>query len=356
MSAHIFSWGPRSRWLVAIAIAFYACVACARTATESLADAKSLISNAEKLERAAATCRQKVASGEMSECQVQVTFENDRLVPPSEAVALARKLRKQARDDARFIQKQLERDQDALRRQIKEIERCQSELAESNEKALEAEKDAIQAGVLAIAGLATADLDKLSKSISGHKGWITRYEKQLARKPNAAQIKIAFQKLEDAHKKVSRLQDALAAGRVVRRGLDAKEVWDTSKVALSARINEMTNATAELQEALKSPALADLANDPEAKTDLNLIEAAKVIDELGPAVVAAKYAKVLGPAVTFADFAVQYGYNTKKWLDAREQILQRNKLTEEQLKGVAALDAQLKRTVAALNECREITR
>src|SRR3954452_25019763 len=94
----------------------------ARTAEETLADAKDRIEKATKLERAAAVCRQKVASGEMSECQVQVTFENNRLVSPSEAEALARKLRKQARDDARSIEKQLERDRVAMRRQMKDIE------------------------------------------------------------------------------------------------------------------------------------------------------------------------------------------------------------------------------------------
>jgi hypothetical protein len=55
-----------------------------------------LLEQAEKLERAASGCRERVRSGQMSDCKVEVNFQNDRLVSPATADALAVELRAQA--------------------------------------------------------------------------------------------------------------------------------------------------------------------------------------------------------------------------------------------------------------------
>src|SRR5256885_2649840 len=55
-----------------------------------------LLEQAEKLERAAGGCRERVRSGQMSDCKVEVNFQHDRLVSPATADALAVQLRAQA--------------------------------------------------------------------------------------------------------------------------------------------------------------------------------------------------------------------------------------------------------------------
>ena len=55
-----------------------------------------LLAQAEKLESAATLCREKVQSGQISDCKVEVTFENNRLVTPAAADLLALSLKNQA--------------------------------------------------------------------------------------------------------------------------------------------------------------------------------------------------------------------------------------------------------------------
>src|SRR5205085_2287543 len=71
-------------------------IEAASAAASAAAEVSLLLDRAEKLEHAAATCRQKVASGEMSTCQVEVTFQNNRLISPGSAEGLAAQLRGQA--------------------------------------------------------------------------------------------------------------------------------------------------------------------------------------------------------------------------------------------------------------------
>jgi hypothetical protein len=60
------------------------------------AEMTRLLEQAEKLERAATGCREQVQSGQMLDCRVEVNFQNDRLVSPAAADALAVELRIQA--------------------------------------------------------------------------------------------------------------------------------------------------------------------------------------------------------------------------------------------------------------------
>src|SRR5438105_13234107 len=66
------------------------------SAATSTAEVSRLLEQAEKLERAAAGCRERVQSGQMSDCKVEVNFQNDRLVSSATADALAVELRIQA--------------------------------------------------------------------------------------------------------------------------------------------------------------------------------------------------------------------------------------------------------------------
>jgi hypothetical protein len=66
------------------------------SAAESAAEVSELLAQASKLETAANECREKVRSKEMSDCKVEVTFQNNRLISPAAADALAVQLRIQA--------------------------------------------------------------------------------------------------------------------------------------------------------------------------------------------------------------------------------------------------------------------
>jgi hypothetical protein len=63
------------------------------SAASVAAEVSRLLDQAGKLERAASSCRDKVQSGQMSDCKVEVNFQDNRLVSPETADALAVELR-----------------------------------------------------------------------------------------------------------------------------------------------------------------------------------------------------------------------------------------------------------------------
>lgn len=65
-------------------------------ASDRPAQALLLQERASKLESAAAGCRERVRRRELSDCKVEITFQNNRLVSPSEADLIAADLRRQA--------------------------------------------------------------------------------------------------------------------------------------------------------------------------------------------------------------------------------------------------------------------
>jgi hypothetical protein len=100
--------------LLGLACQFGEAEAQVSSAAGSAAEVSRLLDQAKKLETAAALCREKVRSGQMSDCKVEVNFQDNRLVSPSTADSLAAQLRTQARQQYFQIKLQLERDKQAL--------------------------------------------------------------------------------------------------------------------------------------------------------------------------------------------------------------------------------------------------
>ena len=86
------------RLIAALGFAYLLSESCTQnvSAATFTPEMSRLLEQAEKLERAATGCREQVQSGQMSDCRVEVNFQNDRLVSPATADALAVELRIQA--------------------------------------------------------------------------------------------------------------------------------------------------------------------------------------------------------------------------------------------------------------------
>ena len=325
-------------------------------AAETLSGEFTVCDNMEKVRKlraAAAACRQKLASGELTVCRVQVTFQNNRLVSSGEAEALAGRLETQACEYAEKIRHQVDSARRAVERQARTIEMGQKELEEWQKRSQEAQRDAILAGVETIFGQLTSDLEAQERSLAAYKGWITQNRNLLARKTSPQQIELALSKLEAAQRAFLEHKLAVTAARPVHAALEAKQLWDLSRATVSAQVQESAQLNQDVQGLLKRPEIGAMFDEIRPNVDRDLILAKSAIETMGPSFVGPRYAPFIGPAANLASFAVSYGYNALAWKESYDRLIQQYRLSDEHLKAAQALKEQLECAENELRHCRE---
>jgi hypothetical protein len=315
----------------------------ASAAATAAAEVSLLLDRAEKLEGAAAACRQKVASGEMSSCQVEVTFQNNRLISPGSADGLAAQLRRQAKSVYSQIEHQLELDKAALERQKRSIEMGLRELDRWTEANKEAQNNALKIGITAILGQAASEMEAQSKSAASFKGWLTRYDKML--REQGVPLQALQPKMEKALSGYINATIMSKSGSALKQGLSGLDLWHATKseIALIAQTQAKSDA-----------AIKELIQDPDLKRVLAMDNAGSEFAEslLKLAAHSKELEKIIGPTVDFGTFVVDYGYEATKWTVSRNRIIDQWHLSDQELKAVDSLKREITNTMASLNTSR----
>jgi hypothetical protein len=315
----------------------------ASVAASAAAEVSLLLDRAEKLERAAKACRQKVASGEMSDCRVEVTFQNNRLISPGAADGLASQLRNQARNAYSRIDHQLQLDKSALERQQRSIQMGLRELDQWTEANKEAQTNALKVGITTILGEAASKMEAQSKSAASFKGWLTRYQKML--KDQGVPFEALQPKIERAMSGYVNATIMSKSGTVLKQGLPGLDLWDATKSDLALIVQTQAESNA---------AIKDVINDPDLKRVLSTNNAGAEFAEslLKLAASSKELQKVIGPEVNLGTFIVDYGYEATKWTASRNRILHQWHISDQELKAVDALKKEIVNTVSNLNTSR----
>ena len=117
---------------------------------------------------------------------------------------------------------------------------------------------------------------------------------------------------------------------------DLGEHWDAFKTEPGLIANLETESDADVKAALSDPRFQRFVD--QGADGRKALRTAFDLDAETPAF------KKIAPECALASFAVDYGYDVKKWLESKERILQGNTVTEEALKAALALKHQIERT------------
>lgn len=263
----------------------------------------------------------------------------------NQSVTLARSRLTEVRD----LERQLERDQEALRRMQKTIELTLKELEEWSAANQEAEKAALLLGIKALGGTMATKLEKLSKSASAYQGWVTRYAKQL--QSRNVNVQVVGEKLSLALRGYVGAAAAAKTGTAISTGLKAEEIWKLFKDGMGTVLAMKSKSDATVKELLADPQLKAVFTEDKAGWELaqSLLTLASESEEAE---------KLLGPQFALASFIVDYGYEATKWTLSRNRILQRADpekdatVIEAELKSIDALKRQIESTTAQLKAAR----
>ncbi len=241
--------------------------------------------------------------------------------------------------DCLGIRSQLHRDQAAMRRQMKSIEKGNAELEEWKKANEQAAKDALEKAEKFLLDSLTAGLGKLAdeklKAIE---------EEFRKRGPEGETWRRKLEKVADLRKRKARwsgVSDGIKLIDLAKVGVPAKDAFDKLKSKAREAEDEGNAIDAIIKE---------FNRDPEAR---------EIIKEAGLETVGEGLKATLKPwrgnAVSMADFLVNYGLDAKAWNDSRLRIQQQLAVRDRDHAAVTMLDRQIKRTVKKLEEasCKE---
>ena len=243
------------------------------------------------------------------------------------------------------IAAQLERDKAALRTEQKSIESTVRDLEEWGAASAQAQADAVDKGVALFISGGVAKLEQKENSARTLKDWMARYRNQMV----SGQLPVdeGIAKLERTFEKYQRARSLARfapVGRQVKSIHELGEHWDAFKIETGVIAHAEADSDADVKAALADPRFQQFVNE-----DATGSEALRTALDL---VTATPAFKKIAPEYALASFAVDYGYDVRKWRESRERILQGNHVTEDALRAVDALKHQLERTVTKLKACR----
>lgn len=245
--------------------------------------------------------------------------------PVSNAVAQA--------PDCSAIEQQLVRDQNAMRRQQDSIMKGNRELedwAKQNEEAQKAAldeakkflRDSVTKGV---EDFATAKIAKLRSEL-------------MRRQPQGQTVSRYMEKIREFEAARNRLAAARDAAKIADKGYTPYDAWQEIRKWAAERKRDVDIMNAFLKDMRQDPATAQIAKE--------------VFGDVAIDVLKLGLDGVVDSSLSLGDFLVKYGYEATKWTASRNRIVQQNELRDQDLRAVDALDRQIKRTVARLQECR----
>lgn len=238
---------------------------------------------------------------------------------------------------------QLQRDQRTMKHQGESIREGLEELDEWTKASEKAQMDAIMEGGKLLMGGMVEKLKDQANAAAGFKGWMTRYKKQIE------EGKVPFEalqsKIEIAARGYVNASIQASGGRMIKAGQTSKDAWDLLKSEAGAVAQEKAKSDARMRDALENEKLKKFleTNKDGVELKMTLFTLAAQSKELE---------KLIGPESELASFVVNYGYDSKAWLESRKRILQHARLTEQELKAVDSLKKQIERTAHRLQQCR----
>lgn len=240
------------------------------------------------------------------------------------------------------ITRQLAQDRLALVRQQRVSESMVAELEAWAKESAEAASNAAWLGATTLFGNAAKQLQTREASATAFQGVLTRAEAQLGTR--GAPIAALRDRIARASRGYASARMHAVAGNTMAHVGDASELLNYAKTEAGVIAGLQSGADADVRAALNDPVFQRFVQTD--ATALDLVRA--TLDQLAgtPAL------EPLAKPYAVAAFVVDYGYEASKWTASRARILQNAQLSDEQLKAVAALSAQMERTVARLQACR----
>lgn len=308
---------------------------------DAIATFDSYAQKAEKLRLAAQRCRERLASGELTTCTVISRGEH---VSPEEADRRAAEYDAKARtcqkcsDEAR-------RDENELLKRLKEIGAIRADFItwkKSND-------DAISDALMSVAELALGRVAKYfandAKSVIAFKGWITRYEKQLAKE--GANVPVILTKLQDLHLKCLTAEMTAVSGKVLEK-TEPIAMYGVLKNTVSAVAVDQSKVREDVKELLNDPVIQKYIEQDGAAMSLLDTFAQKGAEEV---IETLSGASKLVPALGIAIFLKDSSYNGLKWWLSLKMIGIRYTLTEQSGNAVRSLHSLLERRKKEWGKC-----
>lgn len=265
-----------------------------------------------------------------------IVLEKTRFITALEAAVAAA--------DARCadITRQLAQDRLALVRQQRVSESTVAELEAWANESTDAANNAAWLGATTLFGNAAKQLQTREASATAFQGVLARAEAQLGAR--GAPLVALQDRITRASRGYASARMQAVAGNAMAHVGDASELLNYARTEAGAIAGLQSGADANIRAALTDPVFQQYVQTD--ATALDLVRA--TLDQLAgtPAL------EPLAKPYALAAFIVDYGYEASRWAASRARILQSAQLSDEQLKAVAALSAQMERTVARLQVCR----
>lgn len=318
---------------------------CAMARSASAGARRSGNAQAETIAREA----EAVAEDELRLARQLIQKAAARLAESEQALAAARRGTAAPCSD---IEAQLERDKEAIKRYEKTLAMSAEEMEKWAEKNKKAEQEALKSAAGALFGSVSKELLE-NKKIADH---ILRrfidYQVQVELNGAPKQKVLVDQlikKMGGASYAYAMASAKADTGKVVETGVNLKTYYDMAKASVDSVKSAAAVGDKEMAEVLQ------MVKDPENDLRANVSDLVSLTAEKGLEKVLEK-TPYLNNLASFSLFVRDYSYNGIAWYQSRERILQNEKIADEQLKAVAALQKQITKTMSRLKECREDTR
>lgn len=309
-------------------------------------DAAEYRRRANVLRQAVQRCSQRLASGDISACTVDVGFGINRTVSMPEAQRLADDFERRAQQmDTEWQKKHCVavrdryiRDMAAIQRMQKTIEMSRQELDEWTARNQEAQVSAIKSALNLFVDGGLAYVADSTRTLNGLKGALAKYEKQLVRQGRAPDP-LQKGKWMDMSKRILEMEIAVSSARQLQAKKEKAEIFWGYFTASTKDVDEsMTGFKAALNAVDEDPILHKFLLD---KGLMPLVGRLKT--------------KQLMPKkpylLNLLEFVKDYGYSATEWAASRNRILQQYNVSDDQLRAVNAMQVELKKTMGELNNC-----
>jgi hypothetical protein len=309
-------------------------------------DSQEYRRRANVLRQAVQRCNERISSRELTSCTVEVGFGINRTVSMSEALKIADDFDRRAREFDRegekrwcvSVRDRYIRDMEAIRRMQKTIQMGQQELEEWARKNEEAQWNALKAALNLLVDGGLGYLAESTQTLNGLKGALTKYENQLKRQKKKIDP-LQQAKWMDMEKRIVEMEMAMNGAKQLQNKKEKAEIfW-----------GYFTSSAEEVDKSMDSfkTALNTVDEDP-------LLH--KILTDKGPQPMVGrlkiKYIMPKKPyLLNMLEFAKDYGYSSWEWIESRDRIIQQYDVSDQQLKAVNAMQEEIKRTMASLNDC-----
>jgi hypothetical protein len=309
-------------------------------------DATEYRRRASVLRQAVQRCSQRLLSGDITACTVDVGFDVNRTVSMPEAQRLADDYERRAQQMDREWQKKncsavrdrYVRDMAAIQRMQKTIQMSQQELTEWTTRNEEAQRAAIMSAINLLVDGGLAYVAESTEALNGLKGALAKYEKQLKRQKRSPDP-LQQAKWIDMNKRILEMNASISAAKQLQDKKEKAEIFWGYFTANTKEVDESMNGfKAALNAVDEDPILHKLLVDKGLMPLVNRLKTRELFPKK-------PY------LVNLLEFAADYGYSATEWVASRNRIIQQYQVSDDQLRAVNSMQVELKRTMGALNEC-----